>query len=291
MQNVQIFQKISDRLRYIEFCLIYKGFITRGDLMQLFDLSEASATRAIREYIERSDFKNAIFNPETKANEITKDFSPLYDISDQEVFQWLQLESIDTTTCPLIYTFPFLTLPEQPAFSPIIRAIIEKKCVEIHYLSLNTGEKKRVIAPHAIFNDGLRLYIRTFDRDKNRFIHLHPARVVKATLLSETPAIHESAIQDNEWNEFVELSLIAHPKLNELEKSVIEYEYQMSRGKLKTRVRKSTANHFLYAWHVDCSETARLDHKVYHLWLENRESIADVAYHTAPGYFNAPSSL
>lgn len=282
--SIKLFQKLSDRLRYIEFCLIYKGFVTRGDVINKFGISEASATRSIKEYIDLSDKKNAAFNTETKANEISDSFTPLYDISEEEALYWLQLESSPLNHESLIYSFDHLNLPEQVDFAPIIQAIIKTQCVKVRYMSLENGEKERVIAPHSIFNDGLRIYVRAFDRDRNIFITLHPARMMEATLLSESPLTHEQQAQDHEWNNTVELSLVAHPKLSEQGKAVIQYEYKMMRGKLKVKVRQSTACHFLAAWHVDCSTHAILSENIYCLWLENKEVIKEVGHATAPGY-------
>ena len=272
--SVDLFQKLSDRLRYIEFSLLYKGAITRADLMDKFEISEASATRAIKEYIELSDHKNAYFNSETKANEIGEDFTPLYHLSEEEALYWLQLENQPQLKAPLIYSFPRINLPDGDVLAPIIQGIIRGQCVEISYLSLKSSqEKKRVIIPHSLFNDGLRLYIRLFDRKYEKFLDLTPSRMTKATLLAEKPHAHEMLEQDDKWNDIVELSLVPHPNFSQDAANVIAYEYQMVRRKRKVAIRKATLNYFLKAWNVDCTENATLNEKEYHLWLENRNIV------------------
>lgn len=272
--SVDLFQKLSDRLRYIEFSLLYKGAITRADLMDKFEISEASATRAIKEYIELSDHKNAYFNSETKANEIGEDFTPLYHLSEEEALYWLQLENQPQLKAPLIYSFPRINLPDGDVLAPIIQGIIRGQCVEISYLSLKSSqEKKRVIIPHSLFNDGLRLYIRLFDRKYEKFLDLTPSRMTKATLLAEKPHAHEMLEQDDKWNDIVELSLVPHPNFSQDAANVIAYEYQMVRRKRKVAIRKATLNYFLKAWNVDCTENATLNEKEHHLWLENRNIV------------------
>ena len=173
--SLSLFRHLSDRSRFIEYCLKYKGTVSRSDLMEKFSLSEASATRAIRYYLDESlknldkNEPNALFNKNTKANDVSNNFENLYNLSEEEVFHWLQLENLPNSNEPLISSFHKLNLPYENEFAPIVRAIMQNKCVKITYLSISSGAKERIIAPHAIFSDGLRLYIRVFDRDREKF--------------------------------------------------------------------------------------------------------------------------
>lgn len=283
---ITLFHKLHNRSRYIEYCLRYRGFINRADLITKFDISEASATRAIKEYIELSGFKNAKFNPENKSNEITNEFTPLFDISEKEAIEWLQLENLPSNQSPLVYSFQRLNLPDEMEFAPIIQAITQQKCARIKYLSLSSGEKERIIVPHSIFNDGLRIYIRTYDRNRDKFIDLTASRIVEANLLEDRPKSHETGTKDHEWDNLIELTLIPHPNLSKIAQEVIQYEYKMVRGKLRITVRQSTANYFLRVWNVDCSPCASLNPEVHHLRLENIEMLSEVLSPIAPGYKN-----
>lgn len=291
--SLSLFHHVSDRSRFIEFCLKYKGKVSRSDLMEKFSLSEASATRAIRSYLDDSIAKtnkpsknepNAIFNKNTKVNEISDSFDSLFNLSEEEVFHWLQLENLPNSNAPLISSFHKLNLPYEDEFAPIVRAIMQSKCLKIKYLSLSSGAKERVVVPHAIFSDGLRLYIRVFDRKREEFIDLASARIVCVTELHEQPQKHETRENDYLWNDFIELNLIAHPKLSNLAQEVIKFEYKMIRDRLKIMTRKSTINYFLRVWNIDCSNDASLDTKVYHLKLENIVLISELLSPIAPGY-------
>lgn len=290
---LSLFHHVSDRSRFIEFCLKYKGKVSRSDLMEKFSLSEASATRAIRSYLDDSIAKtnkpsknepNAIFNKNTKVNEISDSFDSLFNLSEEEVFHWLQLENLPNSNAPLISSFHKLNLPYEDEFAPIVRAIMQSKCIKINYLSLSSGAKERVVVPHAIFSDGLRLYIRVFDRNREEFIDLASARIVCVTELHEQPQKHETRENDYLWNDFIELNLIAHPKLSNQAQEVIKFEYKMIRDRLKIMTRKSTINYFLRVWNIDCSNDASLDTKVYHLKLENIALISELLSSIAPGY-------
>ena len=286
---LSLFHQISDRARFIEFCLKYKGTVSRTDLMEKFSLSEASATRAIRSYLDESIKKlgksepNAIFNKNTKVNEISDNFDDLFNLSEEEIFHWLQLENLPNSNEALISNFQKLNSPYEDEFAPIVRAIIQKKCMRINYLTLESGAKERVVVPHSIFSDGLRLYIRVYDRNRQDFIDLASARIAKSIKLDETPKQYETRVNDHLWNDHVELNLIAHPKLAQIAQEVIKFEYKMVRDRLKIMTRKSTVNYFLRVWNIDCSDDASLDPKVYHLKLENIASISDLLSPIAPG--------
>ncbi|MBS7825014.1 WYL domain-containing protein [Wohlfahrtiimonas chitiniclastica] len=289
--SLTLFHRLSDRSRFVEFCLKYKGVVSRADLMEKFSLSEASATRAIKAYLDESIEKssknepNALFNKTTKVNDISENFESLFNLSEEEVFHWLQLENQPNSNEYLISSFNKLNLPYEDEFAPIVRSIVQNKCIQIIYLSISSGEaKERTVVPHAIFSDGLRLYIRVFDRIRKKFLDLASARIVKAIELNEKPKKDETRENDYLWNDYIELNLIAHPKLPTEVQEVIKFEYKMIRDRLKIMTRKSTINYFLRVWNIDCSDDASLDTKVYHLKLENIASLSELLSPIAPGY-------
>ena len=289
MNNINdLIKNTINRMRYIEFCLIYKGEVSRSDLIRKFGIKEASATRDLKQYMDDTNSKNAHFDSRLKKHLILdKTFVPLFKITDEEALFWLKVESFSTTNEFLTYRFKRLSLPGQNVLAPISRAIINNKCVKIEYMSLNSGKgADRVVIPHAIFDDGLRIYIRVFDRKRNKFLDFSASRVVNAKLLEEEPKESEMKKNDDEWNKIIDLSLVPHPKIDH--KEVVEYEYKMIREKLKVSIRSSLAGYFLRVWNVDCSSHATLPHKTYHLYFENRKEFEENSNIKllAPGFDN-----
>jgi hypothetical protein len=278
MNNVNdLIKNSSNRLRYIEFCLIYKGEVSRSDIVSKFDIKQASATRDLMQYSEDSHGRNLYFDSKTKKHLIRDDtFIPMYDISDSEALYWLKVECSPSENEVLAYRFKRMNLPSQKELSPIVRGIIGKRCVSIGYFSLNSGKKtERVIVPHSIFDDGLRLYIRAYDRKREAFLDLSASRIFEASLLDAKPDINELKKNDNEWNKEVELVIIPHPALRH--KEIIEYEYKMIRGELRVKIKASTAGYFLRTWNIDCSFDAELPENVYHLHLSNIKSLSNIS--------------
>ncbi len=257
-----------DRLKYIEFSLIFKGEVSRANLMDTFGIKEASATRDLNQYIELTNEKNSFFDKKSKKH-IIKDetFSPHFELTDIDALCWLKAEKVDKSEQYYTYRCQRINLPSQREFAPITRAITQKSKVEIEYLSVDNGISKRTITPHSLFDDGLKIYIRAFDSNRKKFLNFSPSRVVSSKLLDSKPGVGEKIEDDEKWNLFIELDIVPHPAIKV--KETIEYEYKMIRGMLKIKVREATAGFFLRSWNVDCSPDATLSPKVYHLHLNN----------------------
>lgn len=258
----------SDRLKYIEYSLIYKGEVSRASLMDAFSIKEASATRDLNKYIEMTGEKNSYYDSKSKKHFIKDDsFKPYYNLNDIDVFCWIKTEKIDKTNINYVYRCQRLNIPSKEELAPLTRAITQKKRVEIEYLSVNSGKSKRIITPHSLFDDGLKIYIRAYDSKYATFISFSPSRITNATLLDANASKGEFLEDDSEWNSILDFELVPHPKIKF--KDTIEYEYKMIRGSLNIKVREATAGFYLRAWNVDCSIDAELNSEVYHLHLKN----------------------
>ena len=93
------------------------------------------------------------------------------------------------------------------------------------------------------------------------------AVVIEDSTLSET----ELETQDRQWNRFVELELVPHPRIEHSE--AIELDYGMTGGVLKVEIRAATAGYLLRQWHVDCSTEHSLMGFEYQLWLRNSQAL------------------
>lgn len=258
----------NDRLKYIEFSLIYMGEISRSALMDAFGIKEASATRDINKYVEMTNNNNSYFDPRTKKHLIKDEtFQPYFNLSDIDALCWIKSEKINKTDTNYIYRCQRINIPNQKEFSPITRAIAQKKSVEIEYLSASSGKSRRIITPHNLFDDGLKVYIRAYDSKYNMFVNFSPSRIIESSLLTINAKKNELGENDSEWNSIINIEVVPHPKIKF--KETIEYEYKMTRGSLNINVREATAGFFLRAWNIDCSIDAELDPNVYHLHLKN----------------------
>jgi len=93
----------------------------------------------------------------------------------------------------------------------------------------------------------------------------------------------ELETQDRQWNRFVELELVPHPRIEHSE--AIELDYGMTGGVMKVEIRAATTGYLLRLWNVDCSKEALLKTPEFHLWLKNYQTLYGVGnLAIAPGF-------
>lgn len=137
--------------------------------------------------------------------------------------------------------------------------------------------------PYALVANGLRWHVRGFDRKHGEFRDFVLTRI-KAAVVLEGSKLSEAELetQDRQWNRFVELELVPHPRIDHSE--AIELDYGMTGGVLKVEIRAATAGYLLRQWHVDCSTEHSLMGFEYQLWLRNSQALYGVTnLSIAPG--------
>ena len=166
----------------------------------------------------------------------------------------------------------------------------KRQALRITYVSLSSGETTREIVPHTLVDNGLRWHVRGFDRKHgpsgapNGFRDFVLTRI-KAAVVLEDSTLSEAELetQDRQWNRFVELELVPHPRIEYSE--AIELDYGMTGGVLKVEIRAATAGYLLRQWHVDCSKAHSLQGTEYQLWLKNTPTLYGVGnLNLAPGF-------
>lgn len=148
----------------------------------------------------------------------------------------------------------------------------------------SSGETTREIVPHTLVDNGLRWHVRGFDRKHGGFRDFVLTRI-KAAVVLEDSTLSEAELetQDRQWNRFVELELVPHPRIEHSE--AIELDYGMTGGVMKVEIRAATAGYLLRLWNVDCSKEAQLKTPEFHLWLKNYQTLYGVGnLAIAPGF-------
>ncbi|MBF4427998.1 transcriptional regulator, partial [Vibrio anguillarum] len=69
----------ADRLAYIDFMLRFTGIVKRSDIGEMFNLSDAAASKVLADYSSVCE-KNIEYNRSVRANAIVRDtYEPLID--------------------------------------------------------------------------------------------------------------------------------------------------------------------------------------------------------------------
>lgn len=286
----EIAQNQKGRLNFIDFRLFFTGQISRNDLIDRFGIKEAAATRDLTQYRELAP-NNLEYSAVSKVYLASSHFTPLY-IDHSKSRQILQalaygigddFASLNKSVVPCEIPTQ-LNIPNVEILAYISRAIFQKRSIEITYLSQSSGKTKRLIAPFALVDNGLRWHVRAFDSKREDFRDFVINRIKKVTL-QEQPQLNvlELKEEDIQWNRVVELELVPHPNLKFPE--VIETEYDMKNGIHRMKIRAALAGYVLRKWNVDCTDNHSLKGQEYHLWLKNKATLYGVNnLSIAPGY-------
>lgn len=271
-------QEVDSRLSFIELVLYLKGWLSRSDLMARFGLKEAAATRDLRAYRDKAE-ENLYLNHKERRYEVNeKSFSPLSKINSRKILSSLKSEKISKSigfeSCG-IAPIPRLSYPSDKVIAMISRAILNERVVAVDYLSLKNGFSKKIIMPHSMFDNGIKVYTRVFDFEKKKFIELALERMgdVKFHDVEDTSLARKE--KDLEWNKIIKLRLVPNSKTVG-NPSTIEFEMGMVDGFKEVEVRAALAPYWLNRWNVDCSENGDLG-QPYQLYLENRDVLNEIS--------------
>lgn len=279
-KNIRNQNFIDDRLGHIEWLLMFRGWFSRFDLMTKFGIQEAAASRDIRRYKEVSD-GNLYLNHSVRRYEADFDtFSPVYNLPVENIYSKLvdfdESQALGFEGCG-IETIPRLA-PLHYELAHISRAILNKKIIKIDYSSMTSGESCKHVAPHGMFDNDLKTYIRCYDLERSKFLDLVVGRISKIYGITADAPEKMQSHEDYDWNTYLSLELVAHPKIKH--KNAIERDMQMVNGVKKIDVRRSLAHYWLRRWCVDCSVDGSMTDSAYQLHLRNHEVIDGIH-----GYF------
>lgn len=276
------------RLAHIEFLLLFRGWLSRNDLMDQFGIGEAAATRDFKHYNDLCP-GNMRLNKATKRWEI-----------DESAFQACFPQTTDVVTAfgklrnsvmgeslgVAVTGVPRLSMPKIEVLSAVTRAIANKKTLRVQNVPASREPEEIVIVPHSLVDNGLRWHVRAYDRNRECFWDFVLGRIKSAEVMQRGAETHETVSEDEQWNRLVRLELAPHPNCKNVSNpEAIALEYNMVDDVLVHSVRAAVAGYWLRLWNVDCSLDQSEEGKQYQLYLKNPMTLYDVKSATlAPGY-------
>ncbi|MDF1584382.1 MAG: WYL domain-containing protein [Methyloprofundus sp.] len=287
-QIAQLPQATRDRIAHIDFTLLFKGEAVRADLVDRFSIAPTQATKDFTMYRELAP-GNIEYDQKLKLHKRGEAFEPLFDYDVVRTLATISQGYGDGFTGkvkpPLACEAPYhLNKPSLSIVAKVTEAIHKGKALRLTYVSLSSGETTRDIVPHTLVDNGLRWHVRGFDRKHNEFRDFVLTRI-KAAVVLEDSTLSETELEteDRQWNRFVELELVPHPRIKHSE--AIELDYGMTGGVMKVEIRAATAGYLLRLWNVDCTKEALLKTPEFHLWLKNYQTLYGVGnLAIAPGF-------
>ena len=232
------------RQQFIDFRLQWDGRLNRSDLIGYFDISVQQASADISDYAALHA-QNIAYDKSAKSYVATPKFKAAYPTSGPK--QYLaQLVAVQQGALPphrsaIGFMPPTDTVPvperavDEVTLKHLVHAIQAKLVVHVEYQSITRDEPtSRDISPHALVHDGLRWHVRAFCHLRQRFDDMIVGRVLQARLGGPSP-VH--VVEDLDWHRHVELVLIPHPDLTPAQRSGVEVDFRMVRGRTRLNCR------------------------------------------------------
>ncbi|MWL88585.1 WYL domain-containing protein [Cupriavidus sp. SW-Y-13] len=271
-------QAQRERLAFLELRTYFTGELRRSDIESRFGVKPAAASRDLSCYREIAP-DNLTYDAVTRCYRPTDLFKPVYEIHSERVLAWLLSGFGDGLELGLRQAAPCegpgqLIRPDMGVLATITRSLCAKRPVQINYLSLSSGAKRRDIVPVALADNGLRWHVRAFDRERQRFGDFVLTRITEVQDLDGAADEHELLAADEQWARIVDMELVPHPGARW--PKAIEADYAMSEGVLRIKTRAALAGYVLRRWSIDSSPDHSLDPTSHHLWLRNTPALYGV---------------
>lgn len=275
------------RLAFIDFYLLFKGSVTRQDIMEKFCVQKSAATRDFNTYKDKAP-GNLEYSEQDKRYFKTNAFKPLIQPNVQGLLIKLAHGIVDVfdaqdDTYITVEAAPQLTLPNIELVTRIIQAVLKKRVLDVSYASPTNLGNVHQLVPHSIFDGGSKWYLRAFDRNASAFNDFELTRLTNVNTLKVDPLETEGMDDDKEWTTLVDLHLVPHSK--NVHPGLVKRDFGMKDGVLILEVRAATAGYLLKHWGVDCSKDGKFGGSEYQLRLSNVQRLSGVkSMHLALGY-------
>ena len=250
----------QQRFHLIEVMITWQGCVNSTHLSLFFDIQRQAASRVLGSY-------NKQYPQSIKYDESIKGFVPDINFqchhSTQQFTEYQQLTKQDTSlTMAGVIDVPLPTRNPNPKLAqPILRAIDEKRAIDIGYTSLSNPQYNgRIIEPHSLIFDGMRWHVRAYCQQNGDYRDFVLSRF-NGDANDEGKAKHFIA-DDVLWHQFIDIEIIPDTRLSQEQQQVIALDYQMENGKCVITTRVPFINYLLKRLRLDTYATNPLAQQV-----------------------------
>lgn len=266
---------MEKRFHFIEVMITWHGWVNTTHLIRFFNIQRQAASRTFGNY--KKQYPHAIvYDDSVKGFVSEHQFECRH--STQQFIEYQQLTKQKT---PLIMAgvidIPLPTRNPNPQLAqPILRAIEEKRAIDIGYTSLaNPQYNGRIIEPHSLIFDGMRWHVRAYCQQRGDYRDFVLSRF-NGESSDEGKAAH-TIEADEKWNQFVDIEILPDPRLNQAQQNVIGLDYQMTNGKCVITTRVALINYLLKRLRLDTYATNPLAQQIV-LSEHSRQQISPYTY-------------
>jgi hypothetical protein len=269
------------RLEFIDFRLLWDGTINRSELVDFFGISIQQASYDLAKYAELAP-SNLSYDKSAKTYRAAAGFKPLLAHSNSQYFL-TQLADLTTGEVPPSSLYmgwrppcDVVRYPTRPVQTPtllrVLWAIRDRQDLRIVYQSMRRASATdRWIAPHALASDGFRWHVRAWCHEHEDFRDFVLSRVQRVVAARQS-AVDSAA--DESWHTRINVIVRPRIELSEGQRSAIEVDFGMTRGRLVLNCRKALAFYVLRQLQLDRPTDASVIEQP--LELENRATLSEL---------------
>lgn len=282
--RVDTFMNFKDQTETIDFLVTFTGRLSRKELVELADITKATATRWISDFLSNHpgwlSFEGKTYYPTKQYT-----FGTLFHHNVEAGLDYTCSGTIHrSVTGPVTHSGLLPPILENnklnaDVVSGICRAICIGQRLSITYSSTTSGRSERLIEPHAIFKAGGQWYFRSFsstDHSKD-FRTFRFSRVISIKNAESKYNNSSESIKDDDWLMFDTLSIRPHPDHSEIE-ALSEDLGITTNGVKNYSVRRALIPHFLIDNHIDYTIDHSKDPATNPYWLANRNDLSGLNF-------------
>lgn len=238
------------RLVFIDLCAYVLGYVNRSLLMNRFNIKEATASKDIKTYQEKTT--NLSYENSISAYKPVPWFKPHYEHDLKDALLLLSESKQEVIVGDGLNKPTYvLNLPVNTAdltkVNPVLRALSLKGVVEIVYASRSSGLSTRQIAPHTLIQMGSFCYVRAFDRLKSEFRTFKLNRIVNSSISMHTVDQMEGIDSDSEWHQEIEVTIVPN---GDQHVDTLVLDYNLQNNKMVVQLKKPVLMYFLMGWNI-----------------------------------------
>lgn len=227
---------VQKRLEFLETRLLWEEKISRGDLVDFFDISTPQATKDLKLYQEKAP-SNLYYDKSMKQYVAAEGIDPVFvPFKSESYFSQLLIALLDKVkrvfscgTMPPAYQLPNPgRMVEESILKAILRCLHSRNSIRIDYQSMNSPEPaERWVSPHALGFDGHRWHVRSLCHKNRQYRDFNLGRILSVGDVREDSIDHSN---DFLWHNTISFRISTHPDLTPSQKKCIERDYNMVNG-------------------------------------------------------------
>lgn len=258
--------EVLGRLKAIELLAYWEGRLVTNRLIQWYGISRQQASLDIKTYNTIYNHNALVHAPSVKSYIPQSSFQPV--LTQGGFNEYLDLIS-GFDKDPFAYILEPETyvsavqFPERAVKPEIIRVLMQaikhRQCLKVIYASMqNPVWHERLITPHSLIYSGFRWHVRAYCHQHADYRDFILSRIHRIpTVLEED--LTNTVERDVLWQEEIQFSFIANPRLNSVQKLLIESDFNMPDGELPITVKKALLPYILQRFQVALDEADEID--------------------------------